>query len=805
MNAQRKHNVSFVQLFIFVGSFFIISSCGGGGGGTGGGGTGGISYNGVTTQASLSVANANKIFSVIWNGGSSSGSASLSPSISKAASSEYLKDSGMVTLFKRLKDRSLSDATGFIGRSKNIRRATPINDTYYGSVSGTLTISGSIDENTMTGSLTMTYVNYNDGDGYTYEGTVTVKVDGFDMAYGIITDGTLSFTLWTIKSASGDVSLSGSMRIQESVQNNSDTLTVNMDGRDNIANDTFRFQNFVVSTNYNSILSPASASESYSGRVYVGPYGFVDVSTTSQFVYSSYPQQNPNSGGPIILSGAGNSKAAITPISTSYVKIEVDTDGDGVFESKRAYAWSNLAGQPVVVAPVANAGPDQSVATGSTVMLNGSASVDLLGNPLTYFWTMTAPVGSFSILSDPTSSAPAFFVDLPGTYTISLVVSNGATSSSPDTVVVNATGPANSGLFKPYTAFSTGSWPEAVAIGDVTNDGRNDVVLTTSYYFDQAHDFHLFVFAQDPSGHLTSAVTYTATGTYSNPPKTVSIGDINNDGKNEVVVGNSGKNIEIFVQDGSGGFVTIATYPTVNSDKIKIADLNHDGRMDVVGIGWGTNTVDVFLQNSGGTLDAPVTYNVTHGGYDDLEVGDVNNDGLMDIIVMSGQLYADPNIAVLIQKSDGTFNPPVYYSVGGNILTSGVAVGDVTGDSLQDIVVSYGGNRPSSYIGVFSQNNFGTLNSVTSYSSYDIPEPVEIADMNNDGRKDVIVAHGGWMTLGVYLQSANGKLQPEENYPIPYASSYNPHGLAVGDINSDGLNDVVIADYNNGLVVLYHK
>jgi hypothetical protein len=43
---------------------------------------------------------------------------------------------------------------------------------------------------------------------------------------------------------------------------------------------------------------------------------------------------------------------------------------------------------------------------------------------------------------------------------------------------------------------------------------------------------------------------------------------------------------------------------------------------------------------------------------------------------------------------------------------------------------------------------------------------------------------------------------PEELYAIPYASHYNPHGLAAGDINGDGFPDVVLADYNNGLVVL---
>ena len=59
-----------------------------------------------------------------------------------------------------------------------------------------------------------------------------------------------------------------------------------------------------------------------------------------------------------------------------------------------------------------------------------------------------------------------------------------------------ATNAAAAGMFAPYQAYPVGSWPEAVAIGDVTGDGRADVVMTTSYYFDPANDFRLFVFAQ---------------------------------------------------------------------------------------------------------------------------------------------------------------------------------------------------------------------------------------------------------------------------------------------------------------------
>src|ERR1043166_8181613 len=115
-----------------------------------------------------------------------------------------------------------------------------------------------------------------------------------------------------------------------------------------------------------------------------------------------------------------------------------------------------------------------------------------------------------------------------------LVAGAGAASASP--------------LFQPYVAYPVGSWPEAVAIGDVTGDGRNDVVMVTSYYFDPDNDYHVFVFAQTPAGGLAAPVSYATSGTYTNDPTSVDIGDITGDGKNDVVVGLSGLGVEVFPQ-----------------------------------------------------------------------------------------------------------------------------------------------------------------------------------------------------------------------------------------------------------------
>jgi hypothetical protein len=273
----------------------------------------------------------------------------------------------------------------------------------------------------------------------------------------------------------------------------------------------------------------------------------------------------------------------------------------------------------------------------------------------------------------------------------------------------------------------------------------------------------------------------------------VAIGDINNDGKNEIVVGLDRSNIEIFSYTGTGALVSLATYSSDDTSWVKIADLNHDGLLDVVGIGWGTNTASVFLQNAGGTLNTPVTYAVTHGGWDDIDIGDINNDGLTDIIVMSGQ-GASPNIGVLIQKSDGTFNQAVYYDLGG---AGGIAVGDVNNDGRNDIVLPT--NSGSAALAVFLQNPAGTLDAPTLYPIVYFSTAVEIADINGDGRKDVVIR-----PASLCLQTADGALSGCEFYTVPSVSS-GPQGIAIGDINSDGKPDIATAGIDKGLVILYHN
>ena len=90
--------------------------------------------------------------------------------------------------------------------------------------------------------------------------------------------------------------------------------------------------------------------------------------------------------------------------------------------------------------PVANAGPDQNVATNSIVSLNGSASSDADNEGLSYQWAIqTKPEGSAAQLDDATATTPSFTADVDGTYVITLTVNDGAVDSAPDSVSVVAT------------------------------------------------------------------------------------------------------------------------------------------------------------------------------------------------------------------------------------------------------------------------------------------------------------------------------------------------------------------------------
>ncbi|MBV8820155.1 MAG: hypothetical protein JO022_17475, partial [Acidobacteriaceae bacterium] len=168
---------------------------------------------------------------------------------------------------------------------------------------------------------------------------------------------------------------------------------------------------------------------------------------------------NPGGSGTLTYSWSfasrpSGSNAALANANTPWASFSPDVAGDYVLtltvNNGAASSSANVTVSTVNSAPIANAGPNQTVAVGSTAALNGAGSSDPDGDALTYLWSLVdVPAGSTAVLSNVRAISPTFVADQPGTYIAQLIVTDGKLNSVPSTVIISTgnTAPvANAGL-----------------------------------------------------------------------------------------------------------------------------------------------------------------------------------------------------------------------------------------------------------------------------------------------------------------------------------------------------------------------
>ncbi|NTV14194.1 MAG: hypothetical protein HGA96_09750 [Desulfobulbaceae bacterium] len=157
----------------------------------------------------------------------------------------------------------------------------------------------------------------------------------------------------------------------------------------------------------------------------------------NQLIYAW--SMNAPTGSAAAITNATSSTAYFVPdVDGSYYIQLVVNDGSAASTPDTTVVTA-AAGNRV---PLANAGPDKTVTTGTTVNLDGNGSTDPDGNPLTYAWSLTRPAGSLAAIGNATSPTAYVTPDVDGSYYIQLIVNDGIVASTPDTMMVTAV-PAN--------------------------------------------------------------------------------------------------------------------------------------------------------------------------------------------------------------------------------------------------------------------------------------------------------------------------------------------------------------------------
>ena len=414
-------------------------------------------------------------------------------------------------------------------------------------------------------------------------------------------------------------------------------------------------------------------------------------------------------------------------VKTTFV---ADVDGEYVLELTVDDGTVSVLSDPISItattgnsAPVANAGNSQNVTTNSVVTLDGSASTDADGDPLTYAWSFdSVPNGSTAVstLSDSAASSPTFTADMDGDYVLRLVVSDGAADSAPDTVIVTAA----TGNAAPVANAGTNQNVTTGTVISLDGSGSSDIdgdTLTYAWSFVSVPNSSSA--ASDLSDNTAVKPTFTVDvagnyvlrlvvndGTADSEPATVTITAATT---NSAPVANAGTNQNVatgtvVVLDGSGSadadgdlltytwsFASVPNGSTAASSLSDSTATNPTFTADVAGnyvlrlvVNDGTAdsdpetvTITAATSNSAPVANAGSSQNVDTNSVVNLD-GSASTDADGDLLTYAWSFVSVPNgSAAASSLSDSTATNPTFTAdVAGNYVLR-LVVNDGTADS----------------------------------------------------------------------------------------------------------------------------
>lgn len=331
-------------------------------------------------------------------------------------------------------------------------------------------------------------------------------------------------------------------------------------------------------------------------------------------------------------------------------------------------------------------------------------------------------------------------------------------------------------------------------IGDFNNDSRLDIAIVN------CHRQNIGIFYGYGDGTFSNIITYTAGN--GSAPQSIAVGDFDQDGLLDIVVANQiTSNIAILhgiVQIVGMEQVTCSTGSTSHPQSIAVGDFNNDNRLDFAVGNYGTDSIGIFLQNFNETFPTEIMLSTGSLSFPvSIAVKDLNNDNQLDIVVANS---GTDNICIFFGYGNGSFQIPTFFSTDIDSNPLAVAIGDFNSDSQMDIVVS---NYDTRNIFVFLSRNASTFLDMVSYptGTYSNPQAVAVNDLNNDGQLDIVVANKGAGNIGIFFGYGNGSFTQQRIFPT--GSQTWPSAIALGDFNNDTLLDIAVAHYYSSTIGVF--
>jgi len=297
-------------------------------------------------------------------------------------------------------------------------------------------------------------------------------------------------------------------------------------------------------------------------------------------------------------------------------------------------------------------------------------------------------------------------------------------------------------------------------------------------------------------------------------PVALATADFNEDGHQDLVVANqTDGTLSIFLGVGDGTFTTPATViknVAAAPSGVAVGDFNGDGHADiaVTDLGTGVNKVAILLGKGDGTFTSPLTY-ATESGTTPvgnpvaLLATDIDSDGVLDLAVVNqGDGVAAGSVSILLGHSvngigDGTFVAPKIYSVG--VKPTAIASADINADGRPDLVVT---NQNDNSVSVLLQNADHTFTAKLDPTTGNNPATgtgpaaIVVSDFNRDGNLDLAVANQTAGTVSILLGKGDGTFGTHTDF----TAGSGPKGIVAADFTNAGTPQLAVADSGASLL-----
>lgn len=343
---------------------------------------------------------------------------------------------------------------------------------------------------------------------------------------------------------------------------------------------------------------------------------------------------------------------------------------------------------------------------------------------------------------------------------------------------------ADSGVsFAPAVDYPAGE-PKALTPADLDDDGILDLVTI------------------DPTDNTAGVLFGVGDGTFGDydtlaeevagtgqTPNGLAAADLDDDGNPDLVTANSGNTVGVMLGNGDGTVaeppVLYATGDNTKPTSVAIGDVNGDEVPDIVAGNSGSNgtSVDVLLGNGDGTFADSVLYTTGDGIKPrGVALGDMDSDGDLDVVFAD----SDAGAGVMLGDGEGAFAAATLFPTGGDPGdVTAVALGDLNGDGDLDAVLP---DSLENRVAVLLGDGEGELSSPTFVDTADggAPTRAALADVDDDGRLDIVASNTGAAVIDVALGNGEGTFAAA----VPLEVSAPSDGVAVADLDDDGYPDI---------------